>query len=234
MMRVLFNADDFGLTKGVTDGIIRAHTEGVVQSTTMMMNGHTVPYAVRQAKNTPTLASGIHLVLTWGKPISDKVPGLLGNDGHFKYNNSFADMEAPNPAEVEKEWRAQIEAFLKTGLSLHHIDSHHHVHGWEPLKNTVSKLAAEYQVPVRYVDSLQEYPELLLTEQLWLGFYGDGVDETIFDNLKKLQTDSVEVMTHPAVVDKRLMEVSSYNEKRKKELEILSRLTFPDWVERLV
>lgn len=39
-MKVLFNADDYGLTKGVTDGIIKAHVEGVVHATTLMMNGN--------------------------------------------------------------------------------------------------------------------------------------------------------------------------------------------------
>lgn len=230
-MRVLFNADDFGLTKGITDGIIKAHMNGVVKSTTIMMNGHAVDYAVQQAQHTPTLQTGIHLVLTWGKPISSFVPKLLGNDGCFKYKNTFADMELPDPTDVEKEWRAQIEAFLATGMSLHHIDSHHHVHGWEPLKETVYKLSNEYGVPVRYVDSLQSHPELLLTEKLWLGFYGDGVHEDIFDDLRNINTKSVEVMTHPAFVDKELAAVSSYCEKRQEELEILCRLRIPEWTE---
>ncbi|WP_077328644.1 chitin disaccharide deacetylase [Virgibacillus siamensis] len=231
-MKVLFNADDFGLTKGITDGIIKAHLDGAVNSTTMMMNGNAVNYAVQQAKKTPTLKTGIHLVLTWGKPISASVPGLIANDGNFKYNNTFADMEPPNPPEVEKEWRAQIEAFLKTGLTLHHIDSHHHVHGWLPLKETIRKLATEYGVPVRYTDTLQDDPDLLLTEKLWLEFYGAGVNDQIFEDLKYLEAKSVEVMTHPAFLDEELMSVSSYHQKRKEELDILCSLNIPDWVER--
>lgn len=230
-MNVLFNADDFGLIKGITDGIVQSHIDGVVQSTTMMMNGHAVDYAVQLAKQTPTLNVGIHLVLTWGKPISSDVPGLLGNDGDFKYKNTFAEMEPPDPAEVEKEWRAQMEAFLKTGLHLHHIDSHHHVHGWEPLKETVVNLATEYGVPVRYVDSLQSHPELLLTETLWLGFYGDGVHENVYNDLKEINAQSVEVMVHPAFVDEELAVVSSYIEKRREELDILCGLEVPEWVE---
>jgi len=159
-MKVLFNADDFGLTKGVTDGIIKAHTNGIVHSTTLMMNGKSLYYAVEQAKSHPTLQVGIHLVLTWGEPIRDDVSELMDENGLFKYKNTFREVKPPNVKHVEKEWRAQIEAFLATGLTLHHIDSHHHVHGWEPLKDVVIKLAKEYDVPVRYVDSLKDHPEL--------------------------------------------------------------------------
>ncbi|MUK89699.1 chitin disaccharide deacetylase [Ornithinibacillus sp. L9] len=229
-MKVLFNADDFGLTKGITDGIMEAHTKGLVHSTTLMMNGKAVDYAVKQAKNHPSLHVGIHLVLTWGKPVSKDVSDLLDPNGEFKFKNTFLKMDPPNIYQVEKEWRAQIEAFLATGLPLHHIDSHHHVHGWEPLKQVVVKLAKEYGVKVRYVDSLKDFPEILLTETLYLGFYGDGVDEKIFHHLQKLNVKSVEVMTHPAIMDEDLIQVSSYTNKREQELQILCSLNTPDWV----
>ena len=68
-MQVIFNADDFGLTKGVTDGIIQSHTKGIVTSTSLIMNGRAVSYAVEQAKKHPSLRVGLHLVLSWGKPL---------------------------------------------------------------------------------------------------------------------------------------------------------------------
>lgn len=232
-MKVLFNADDYGLTKGVTDGIIKAHEEGFVHATTLMMNGNAVAYAVEQAKQHPNLRVGIHLVLTWGKPLRDDVSDLINEVGTFKFNSAFAEMEAPDVHQVEKEWRTQIEAFLATGLTLHHIDSHHHVHGWEPLKEVVYKLAKDFQVPVRYVDSLKESPEILLTDTLYVGFYGEGVGRNLFEKLHGLPVESVEVMTHPAYVDSDLQQVSSYTSKRKEELDILCSLKVPDWVEEM-
>ncbi|MEI3600145.1 MULTISPECIES: chitin disaccharide deacetylase [unclassified Oceanobacillus] len=232
-MKVLFNADDYGLTKGVTDGIIKAHEEGFVHATTLMMNGNAVAYAVEQAKQHPNLRVGIHLVLTWGKPLRDDVSDLINEAGTFKFNSTFAEMEAPDVHQVEKEWRTQIEAFLATGLTLHHIDSHHHVHGWEPLKEVVYKLAKDFQVPVRYVDSLKESPEILLTDTLYVGFYGEGVGRDLFEKLHGLPVESVEVMTHPAYVDSDLQQVSSYTSKRKEELDILCSLKVPDWVEEM-
>lgn len=233
-MNILFNADDFGLTKGVTDGIIKAHSEGVVGSTTLMMNGKATDYAVEQAKHHPTLDIGIHLVLTWGKPVSQRsVSSLIDENGRFKYRSNYVETEPPNLDEVKKEWTAQIEAFLATGLTLHHIDSHHHIHGWEPLKQIIISLAETYSVPVRYVESLKEYPNLLLTDALWFEFYEDGVNRDIFSKLNRLDVSSVEVMTHPSFVDNDLKDVSSYTEKRKEELDILTNLSVPGWVNLL-
>lgn len=230
-MKVLFNADDFGLTKGVTDGIIQAHTNGVVQSTTLMMNGLATDYAVAKAKKFPSLQVGIHLVLTYGKPLSDDVPTLLNEQGTFKYTNSFEQMGSPNIEDVEKEWRAQLDAFLATGLPLHHIDSHHHVHGWPVLKEVVLALSKDYDVPVRYTDSLKDYPTVLLTENLYLDFYGDGIHKDIFKSLELYKGNSVEVMTHPAFVDDDLRTVSSYLDAREEELALLCHLEIPDWVD---
>lgn len=231
-MKILFNADDFGLTKGITDAIIESHVNGLVSSTTLMMNGMAVEYAVDEAKKHPSLKVGIHLVLTWGEPLSKEVPGLVNDDGLFKYNSTFLKMELPDVEQVESEWRAQIEAFLTTGLSLHHIDSHHHVHGWKLLKDVVIKLAKEYQVPVRYVDSIKEHKEILLTDQLWSNFYGSGVTENIFEQLIDLKINSLEIMCHPAFVDEDLRRVSSYTNLRKKELEILCSLKMPSWADK--
>src|SRR5690625_2344134 len=164
-MNILFNADDFGLTKGVTDGIIKAHTEGVVGSTTLIMNGHAIHYAIEQAKKYPQLKTGVHLVLSWGKPISCDVPHLIDAHGNFNFTSRMT--EVPHVDEVKREWTAQIDAFLESGLPLHHLDSHHHVHGWEPLRDVIIGLARTYSVPIRYVDSLRDYPDILLTHYLW-------------------------------------------------------------------
>ncbi|WP_182199682.1 chitin disaccharide deacetylase [Paraliobacillus salinarum] len=231
-MKVIFNADDYGLTTGVTNGIIKAHVDGVVNSATLMMNGKAVNYAIEQAKKTPSLKVGIHLVLTYGKPVSDQVPALIDADGKFKFKNTTTSLDDNELEQIEKEWRAQLDAFLATGLTLNHIDSHHHVHGLPALKDLVVKLAADYQVPVRYAETLKDEKHLLYAEQLWVDFYQDGVSEEIFDQLKALDVDSVEIMTHPAIVDAELKELSSYLLDREKELEILCKIDVPDWVEK--
>lgn len=232
-MEVLFNADDFGLTAGVTDGIISAFQHGVIQSTTLMMNGLAVDEAIKQAKQHPKLLTGIHLTLTWGKPLRSDVDLLVDDKGFFKYSktniNIFNKREL---LQIEAEWRTQIHTFINSGLILHHIDSHHHVHGWPEVKDIVIMLAEEFAVPVRYAESLNTHPQILLTEQLWLGFFNDGVNKNVLQQLKKLDVPSIEVMTHPGFVDNDLKRVSSYVHKREEELEILCSMSIPKWAKK--
>jgi predicted glycoside hydrolase/deacetylase ChbG (UPF0249 family) len=46
MRRLIVNADDFGLTEAVNRGIVHAHNEGIVTSTTLMAGGSAFDSAV--------------------------------------------------------------------------------------------------------------------------------------------------------------------------------------------
>lgn len=227
-MKIIVNADDFGLTKGITNGIIDAHINGVVDSATIMMNGLHVDHAITLAKHNPSLKIGVHLVLTWGKPLCDDVPSLIDRNGFFKLTKNFDSFPTPNLTEVRREWEAQIEAFKQTGLELHHLDSHHHIHGWECLRQVVIDLAKTHHVPIRYVDSLKNHPDILLTESIWLEFYNEGISLDLFDQIQHHHAKSIEIMTHPGYVDDDLKRVSSYNDKRAEELKILCQLVRPE------
>ena len=227
-MKVIVNADDFGLTEGVNEGIIDAHLNGVVTRTTLMMNAEAVYHAVRRAKETPTLKVGIHLVLSFGQPLNKAATTHLTKaDGTFKFTSLESRLTPTEVSEVKTEWETQIKAFLQTGLTLDHIDSHHHVHGWEDLKDVVLDLSKAYNVPVRYVETLKHHPQHLLTDYLWLTFYKDGVSTELFNDLKTLPYPSVEVMVHPANIDARLRALSSYVDMRHEEKETLKQLA-PD------
>lgn len=221
-MKIIVNADDFGLSEGVNEGIIDAHKNGVVTRTTLLMNGPAVDNAVELAKRTPTLKVGIHLALSFGSPLNkEHTHALIDSKGKFKYTSIEQSLTSSEKEQVKIEWRTQIEAFLKTGLKLDHIDSHHHIHGWKDLKDVVLSLSKEYDVPVRYVETLKAYPSNLLTEYVWLGFYKDGVREGFLSEVTKLPYDSVEIMVHPAVMDEQLKQLSSYTDDREREKEIL-------------
>lgn len=45
-MKVIFNADDFGLSRAVNYGIVDAHINGVVNSTTALVKGYAIEHAV--------------------------------------------------------------------------------------------------------------------------------------------------------------------------------------------
>ena len=81
MIQLIVNADDFGLTEGTNYGIIDGHINGLVNSTTMMMNMPGTEHAVRLAKTYAGV--GVHLVLTAGEPLLKDVPSLVGKTDRF-------------------------------------------------------------------------------------------------------------------------------------------------------
>lgn len=224
---VLVNADDFGLTTGVNAGTLESHLNGIVNSATMIMNGYAVEEAVRLAKQHPSLRVGVHLVLSWGKPLADTSAPLTKEDGTFRYTSRFLTEDSPDPELVYLEWKAQIEAFLATGLPLDHLDSHHHIHGWPVLHDVIIRLAEEYDTTFRALTTLGSRRDLWVTERFSDQFYADGVSHATLDAIEP--GGSIEVMVHPADLDDRLPSVTSYLEPRLLEKQVLVDYERPNW-----
>lgn len=68
--KLIINADDYGHTRSVSLGIRQAHLQGIVTSTTAMMNYPGADDDLRDSvKECPRLGLGLHLVLTSGCPV---------------------------------------------------------------------------------------------------------------------------------------------------------------------
>ena len=229
MIKLIVNADDFGYSKGINYGIIEAHRNGIVNSTTMMMNMPGVSHAVDLAKENPNLKVGIHLVLTCGKPLLTDVPTLVDQDGFFKKNRDILESNI-SLEELEREWTAQVEKFLETGLTLTHIDSHHHVHTVPRFLPIVQKLSKKYNLSVRRVsdhalEGVPPYSDVFLHE-----FYGEGATYDYFEKIITQVQDgqTVEVMCHPGYLDHEVLNNSSYAKDRVTEVEILTSIKLPN------
>jgi predicted glycoside hydrolase/deacetylase ChbG (UPF0249 family) len=154
-IQLIINADDYGRTRGVSAGIRFAHLEGVVTSTTAMMNISGVEEALLQAQSDcPNLGLGVHLVLTAGKPILpvNQVFSLTGGKNHFPSSSEFLEfLRGIDPDQVRTEWNAQIQKFiLVTGRKPDHLDSHHHTSYFSPsLFQVMLELAGEYECAIR-------------------------------------------------------------------------------------
>lgn len=146
MRRLIVNGDDFGLTKGVNSAIILAHRRGILTSATIMAGGHAWQEAVQLAIKTPTLGVGVHLTLTALAPVLPPglVPSLIDEKGNFRRQL----LKAPwlDRAQIEAEWRGQIQRLLAAGLQPTHLDSHHHIHLLPPLMAIACRLAQEFGI----------------------------------------------------------------------------------------
>lgn len=221
-MKVIFNADDFGLTEGVNNGIVKAHLEGVVKSTTMLVGMAAEQHAVSLAKNLPTLKVGLHLRFTLGQPLTSH-PCLTDENGHFPKYQAFWETQAFDAHAVYEECIAQVEHFLGLGLKLSHIDSHHHAHVHPSLLPIVREVAEKYSVPLRGEEMTNHNMERI-RYRFSPEFYDKGVDlNKLVQHLLELskEYDVVELMCHPAQVDQALVDGSGYATQREKELAIL-------------
>lgn len=127
------NADDFGRSSRVNAAIIKAHREGVLTSTSLMVGEPAAAEAVALARENPGLSIGLHLVLADGfasgpkdSPIVD-AQGRLPTDpvaAGMRYFRERASLRLP----VRQEVQAQLERFVATGLPLRHVDGHLNVH----------------------------------------------------------------------------------------------------------
>jgi len=137
MRRLIVNADDFGMTPGVTKGIAECMSGGIVSSTTLMVNMPSAPDAVGLARERE-LAVGVHLNLTTGRPVSPPgtVRSLVQADGSFHSHAEFIHRLVHlkiSMGDMYREFSAQIEAARRMGIEPTHLDTHHHLQLWLPV-----------------------------------------------------------------------------------------------------
>lgn len=152
-LKRIFNADDFGISKGVNAAIEKAHKEGILNSASLMVNQKYAPEAIEKARQMPDLEMGLHINLTNEEPAANPkdIPLLVAENGKLK--NGFVNLlllSFLHPCElarqVEIEVRAQIEKYMQSGLKLEHLDSHRHVHLIPVIFKVVKKLGDEFNV----------------------------------------------------------------------------------------
>ena len=161
MKRIIINADDFGLCRSVNEGVILAHTRGVLTSATLMANTPGFDQAVDLARANPGLGVGLHLNFVRGRPVSPpgKIASLVGSDGLF-FRSATAVVRGLfsgriKKEDLEREGRAQVEKALAAGVRLSHFDSEKNIHVLPPLVGLVLKLVEAYNI--RKVRFIKEY-----------------------------------------------------------------------------
>jgi len=155
---LIVNADDFGYFPGISRGIIRAHRDGVVTATGVLANSPSLEADVGTLLAEPGLDTGVHLNLTHGPPLGNRLRRLLPTGSReFSGKGWFARRFMTGgirPDDVADEWRAQIDRCLEHGLKVRFLNSHEHVHMFPSLFVLIQKLAADYAIPyIRFPDT---------------------------------------------------------------------------------
>jgi predicted glycoside hydrolase/deacetylase ChbG (UPF0249 family) len=138
--RLSINADDFGFTSDVNRGIVEAHVNGILTSTTIMANGRAFDDAVRLARQNPSLDIGVHLVLAGGESVAR--PGRLLPATVTQLITAVA----LHRIDVFEELSAQMDKVLSTGLRVTHVDTHKHTHLLPPVMDAVCRIAESHSI----------------------------------------------------------------------------------------
>jgi predicted glycoside hydrolase/deacetylase ChbG (UPF0249 family) len=131
-MRVIINADDFGYSTATNDAICSLMSARKVTSATIMANGPVFRDAVRRIGDFPTCSFGVHLNLTEFRSLTlfdifyDS--GIVNEEGLFTGSLRRTPPSLSLVKAIEKEWGEQIVRVLDHGVSVSHLDSHHHTH----------------------------------------------------------------------------------------------------------
>ena len=147
--RLIVNADDFGLTPGVNRGIIEAHRDGIVTSSTLMANASSLDDAIRRTAFASNLSVGCHVVLVDGEPVLDcsRVPTLLAAKQDGRFVDGIAGFATRvlrgyiHADEVEAEVTAQIRRLQSAGVQVSHLDTHKHTHIFPPILRPILRAA---------------------------------------------------------------------------------------------
>ena len=148
--RAIVNADDFGFSAGITEGILRAHRQGIVTSTTVIGNMPAAAEAVNRLCEAPLLGVGVHLNVSQGPPLSKAGQALAGEGGVMNRTATGVILDCIRRPwvlrAVEAEFEAQIQWALDHGIRPTHLDSHRHAHAFAPIFVRVARLARRYHV----------------------------------------------------------------------------------------
>lgn len=138
---LIVNADDFGRTPGVNRGIEEAFAHGIVTSASLMVRARAAEDAARFARAHSDLSVGLHLDL--GEWIHER-------DGWVA---AYEVVPLSDPRAVQAEIAAQLTRFRQlVGHAPTHVDSHQHVHLFDPVRSVVERVRERVGIPVRGLD----------------------------------------------------------------------------------
>lgn len=229
---LVVNADDYGLTAGVSRAIIDAHRHGIVTSTSLLSLAPGFGPTAAWLHDVPSLGLGAHLAAVGEDPpllTRREIPTLVDRAGRlFLSWRQFLPRAAAgriDPADLRREFTAQLDCIAGAGLSFDHIDSHQNLHLWPLVRDVVMELGEERGVRAirvtrsasssvvgRVVGRLAAGLEAACDDRGWVyagastgldeaGHLDRGAMVSALDRLASTGAATCELATHPGEAD---------------------------------
>jgi predicted glycoside hydrolase/deacetylase ChbG (UPF0249 family) len=173
--RLVLHADDLGMNRAVTAGVLGGFRHGLLTSTSLLANAPDAPDALEQWKTLlsehaagrlPSAARrkqlddplrpfdlGVHLNLTQGRPLSDSYPAeLLDSEGRFPSVFAlFARLGHRGDrfqAAIRAELIAQAQMVCDQGLRPTHLNGHQYIEMLPVVREIVPELLNRFGITV--------------------------------------------------------------------------------------
>ena len=205
---LIVNADDFGLSAGVNQGVIQAHENGVVTSASLMVRQRAAREAAEYARAHSRLGLGLHFDIAEWNFVGDRWIPL------------YEVVPSSDTSLVEREaWRQLATFRALVGHDPTHVDSHQHVHRSEPVRSVLHMVAQQLGVPLR------ECTPAIAHCGRFYGQTGKGDPlpenitlEALLGIVAEVPPGITELACHPGLSCE---SDSSYGEERSRELAVL-------------
>jgi predicted glycoside hydrolase/deacetylase ChbG (UPF0249 family) len=146
--QVILCADDFGMSAGVSRGILELAEHDRISATSAMVTFDRWPQDARRLTAVRSrIGIGLHINLTLGKPLGP-MPSLAP-DGEFPTLSAFVGRALAgrlDAGEIGLEVTRQLSCFeAEAGFAPDHVDGHQHVHALPGVRQAVlAALAARF------------------------------------------------------------------------------------------
>lgn len=251
-VRLIVRADDMGYHNDINHAIIKAHKEGIVTSASIMPASLFFDEGVKLCKENPKLAAGIHVAVmgTGFRPVlsPEEVPSLVDSRGYFFDTREELDKANPDPADFEKEIRAQVDKAIRSGLHFVYID--YHMNPPEIVADIIKKICLEQKVVYgqNFKGSQNGYTWVYNEFESWplqtlpdgaIAYYDiaplpDEKKQMFYDLLENLKPGTLILAVHPGLAGKERSDVTALlcSQKtkeiiRRKNIQLISYSDIP-------
>jgi chitin disaccharide deacetylase len=243
---LITTADDFGLSRETNNAVLRGFDEGAVSHASLVVNLPGFEEACQAARERRLQGRiGLHLNFTEGRPLTERIrKSSFCREGSFHLPHRFSyyrPFSASDKAAVAEEARAQVGLMRLQGLSLAHLDSHHHVHTFPGLLSVISTIAREHGIDrvrpartfirgrsiVRWLFFRYVNGQLRKTGLKKVDYFG-AVDDVLSsaDGTPQIETGSVELMLHLRLTPEGALVDAPSMRPLKEEMEALAKRGF--------
>lgn len=241
-MKLLIQSDDYGITEGVSCGIIKAIQDGVIQCTGMFTNMPSSKKAAEMIKDVD-VCLGIDINFVAGKPVADPalIPSMIRPDGYFYTSRQRRQMDKEceshdhvNYEEALIEARAQVERFIE----LNHKKPeylHGHAYGSPTTTRVMETLSKEYHIGISHVMLDANHAKMAkswysvpftLEQQMAC----NTKEFLVSDKGEILGNEIAAIISHCGYIDAPLFDVTSFTVIRTKDLEAMVSPEMKQWI----